>query len=236
MDSGLLAQHRKHFVLVRYVRARPRLFICLLIGIVAGFLFPHAWHMATRVLLAWNLATILFLVSIGIMMAHAHPDTIRRNAALQDEGKSIMLTSSIIAACASIAAIIVQLGAVKDSTGPLKYMHLGLACSTIVSSWAFVHVSFALHYAHEYFDEWRVNKSSESTNRGGLGIPGLNDLPDYIDFLYFSFVIGVASATADINITSRPIRRTALVHCVVAFFFNMAILGLTINIAAGLLS
>jgi uncharacterized membrane protein len=187
------------------------------------------------VLLAWNLATILFLVSIGFMMARAHPDTIRRNSALQDEGKGIMLVSAIVAALASIAAIIVQLGAVKDATGLLKYMHLGLACSTIASSWAFVHVNFAVHYAHEYFDEWRVHKGSEPNKRGGLGIPGLEDLPDYIDFLYFSFVIGVASATADINITSRTIRRAALVHCIVAFFFNLAILGLTINIVAGLM-
>ncbi|RFB78572.1 DUF1345 domain-containing protein [Methylovirgula sp. 4M-Z18] len=235
MDSGVLAQHRRHFVLVRYVRARPRLFVCLLIGLVAGFLFPSHWHLATRVLLAWNLATILFLISIGSMMAHARPETIRRNAALQDEGKGVILASAIVAATASIAAIIVQLGAVKDATGLVKYMHLGLACSTILSSWAFVHVIFALHYAHEYFDEWRKEKNTDPKKRG-LGIPGLDDVPDYMDFLYFAFVIGVASATADINITSRTIRRVALVHCVVAFFFNMAILGLTINIAAGLLS
>lgn len=235
MNSISLERHRKSWLPVRYVRARPRLFLCAALGIAAGLALPHMWQLHTRLLLAWNVGTLAFLLSIGIMMSRASHTTIKRNAALQDEGQFLILSLASLAAVASIAAIVVQLGGVKDSVGAIKMLHLGLAGVTIVSAWSFMHVMFALHYAHEFFDEWRAHPGKDLQLRGGLEIPGSDEYPDYLDFLYFSFVIGVASATADINIAARPIRRIALVHSVLAFFFNMAILGLTINIAAGLI-
>jgi uncharacterized membrane protein len=94
--------------------------------------------------------------------------------------------------------------------------------------------TYALHYAHEYFDEYFTEPGKPAAERGGLVFPGTGN-PGYFDFLYFSYVIGVASQTADVNITSPAMRRVALVHCVLAFFFNSAVLALTINIAAGLI-
>jgi uncharacterized membrane protein len=235
MDSVSLEQHRKRWLPVRYIRARPRLFLCAALGLAVGVSLPQTWQLHTRLLVAWDVGTLAFLVSIGTMMSRASHLTIKRNAALQDEGQFLILTLASLAAVASIGAIVAQLGGVKDSVGIVKALHLGLAGVTIISAWSFMHVMFALHYAHEYFDEWRDHPEKEFQLRGGLDFPGSEDYPDYLDFLYFSFVIGVASATADINIAARSIRRVALVHCVLAFFFNMAILGLTINIAAGLI-
>jgi uncharacterized membrane protein len=235
MDSSALDRHRQRWLPIRYVRARPRLFLCAVLGVLVSLVMPEVWRPTTRALVAWNAATIAFLCSIIVMMLRATHTTIRRNAALQDEGQFLILSLVILAAVASIGAIVAELGSVKDVTGIVKGLHLGLAFLTIVSAWSFVHVMFALHYAHEYYDEWRSHPEAKPQMRGGLDIPGSDDCPDYLDFLYFSFVIGVASATADINIASRSIRRVALVHCVLAFFFNLAILGLTINIAAGLI-
>lgn len=235
MDSSALDRHRQRWLPVRYVRARPRLFLCAALAVLVGLLLPETWRPTTRALMAWNAGTIAFLCSIIVMMLRATHTTIRRNAALQDEGQFLILSLAILAAIASIGAIVAELGSVKDAVGIVKGFHLGLAFLTIVSAWGFVHVMFALHYAHEYFDEWRTHPDAKPQMRGGLDIPGNEDCPDYLDFLYFSFVIGVATATADINIASRSIRRAALVHCILAFFFNLAILGLTINIAAGLI-
>jgi uncharacterized membrane protein len=115
-----------------------------------------------------------------------------------------------------------------------KGLHMGLAAATIVSAWFFIHLTYAFHYAHEYFDEYLTEPDRPAAERGGLAFPGTED-PDYYDFFYFSYVIGVACQTADVNISSQAMRRVALVHCVLAFFFNSAVLALTINIAAGLI-
>ncbi|MDR3448244.1 MAG: DUF1345 domain-containing protein, partial [Alphaproteobacteria bacterium] len=115
-----------------------------------------------------------------------------------------------------------------------KNWHMALAGATIISAWVFIHLTFALHYAHEYFDETKNEVGETYKLRGGIVFPGTQD-PDYWDFMYFSFIIGVASQTADVSISSKAIRRTSLVHSVLAFFFNSAILALTINIAAGLI-
>jgi uncharacterized membrane protein len=93
---------------------------------------------------------------------------------------------------------------------------------------------FALHYAHDYFAATDTMDDGPDSLRGGLSFPQTEN-PDYYDFLYFAYVIGVASQTADVSITSKAMRKTALVHCILAFFFNSAVLALTINIAAGLI-
>ncbi len=139
-----------------------------------------------------------------------------------------------LATLAAIAAIVAELAIVKELSGSFKGLHIGLAAATIVSAWLFIHLTYALHYAHEFFDEYFVEPGRPAAERGGLAFPG-TDHPDYFDFLYFSYVIGVACQTADVNITSPAMRRVALVHCVLAFFFNSAVLALTINIAAGLI-
>jgi uncharacterized membrane protein len=110
----------------------------------------------------------------------------------------------------------------------LRYAHIGLAAMTLVSSWAFTQLMFAQHYAHDYY-------AAEAKGcDGGLEFPGRH-APDYGDFIYFACVIGTSGQTADVSFTSRSMRRTGGVHCVLAFFFNTTLLALTINIASGLL-
>jgi len=132
-----------------------------------------------------------------------------------------------------MGAIIAELGQSKTMVGDEKNPHIALAVETVFSSWAFMHLIFAFHYAHEYYtEEEAAPHMAHVEMRGGLRFPN-TPVPQYIDFLYFSYVIGVACATADVNITGTSVRRLALVHCILAFFYNNAVLAMSINIGAG---
>jgi uncharacterized membrane protein len=218
---------------LRVIQARPRLFICIAIGIVVALIQPHDWRLATRLLVAWNGAIILYLILGARMMMQADKLSIRRRAQLTDDGKYAFLALSIIAAIASFAAIVLELTGVKDLAGSDKAAPIALVVITIVSSWFFVHLTFTLHYAHEFFAH-ELRTPDPTDVRGGLIFPGTKD-PHYIDFLYFSYIIGVASQTADVATSSKTMRALALVHGILSFFFNTTILALTINIAASLL-
>jgi uncharacterized membrane protein len=219
---------------LRVVRGHPRLFAGAAVSLLAGVLLPSSLHLSARLLIAWNAGTWFYFITTGIMIARASPQSMRRRARMSDEGRFFILVLTSLAALAAIAAIVAQLAAVKDLSGTIKGLHIGLAAATIVSAWFFIHLTYALHYAHEYFDEYFAEPGGPAAASGGLVFPG-NETPDYYDFLYFSYVIGVASQTADVAISSPAMRRVALVHCVLAFFFNSAVLALTINIAAGLI-
>ena len=121
----------------------------------------------------------------------------------------------------ALAAIVAELSS-SGATGR-RPAHIVLATLTILLSWAFIHAIFALHYAHEFYDE---------TDGGGLAFPGGDPAPDYWDFVYFSFVIGMTSQVSDVAVTSRPLRRLVGLHGVVSFIFNVTLLALMVNIAA----
>jgi uncharacterized membrane protein len=218
----------------RSARARPRLVIGVLLAVLVGVLTPGDWRVATRALVAWNTGIIVYLIIIGWMIARSNEKTIRARAALEDEQQWVILLLGIMVACASVVAIFAQLGAVKDMTGWEKGLHVGLAGLTILTSWLFIHMLFALHYAHEYYAPTPDPEDDPDATRAGLNFPGERP-PAYGDFLYYSYVIGVASQTADVETVSRAMRRTSLTQGVVSFFFNTVVLALTINIAAGLI-
>ncbi len=220
--------------LKRNVFARMHLLICIAIGFAAIMVQPASWHMTTRLLIGWNVGIWIYIGWAALTFSRANVASIRDRAEKADESRFVVLTVAILAATASLVAIVAQLGMVKQLDGELKALHLGLAILTIFSSWTFIHLMFAQHYAHEFFVERKSERKLPADQRGGLDIPGC-DQPEFGDFLYFSFVIGVACATADIDITSKTMRRVAMIHCVLSFFFNTTILALTINIGAGLI-
>lgn len=220
--------------ILRHIVGRPRLIACSFACLVSYAVFPGEWHQSTRMLMAWNLGIISYIATSFWVMSRATAASIRRRAIMIDESRFVVLTVCILAAVASIVAIVMQLAITKDMHGTLRFLHLGLAALTIVSSWTFTHVMFAQHYAHEYFVERSSELQIAPEFRGGISFPGGGE-PNYSDFLYFTFVIAVASQTADVAVCSRPMRKVALVHCVLSFFFNTTVLALTINIAAGLI-
>lgn len=219
---------------LRVLRGRWRLFGCMALGCLVGLLTPDLLRATTRALIGWNVGVWTYLV-FAMTFVGANAERIRRRAVLQDEGRFFILGLTTLAAVASIAAIVIELGAGKDLHGLPRTLHIGLAIATIASAWFFVHLMFAMHYAHEYFIERDHEKLLLADQRGGIRFPG-DDNPDFGDFLYFSFIIGVASQTADVSITSKEMRRISLVHSIIAFFFNTAIVALSINIASSLVS
>jgi uncharacterized membrane protein len=157
-----------------------------------------------------------------MMLSSGGQKHIRRNAALQDDGSFIILLVAALGAFASIAAIVFELG-----EGHRTGWELTLAIVTIASSWAAVHTTFSLHYAHQFY---------RGAKPGGLAFPSGDDdtkeQPDYWDFVYFSFVIGMTAQVSDVGITVKSIRRTATAHGIVSFIFNTALVALMVNIAA----
>ena len=129
----------------------------------------------------------------------------------------------IVAAIASLYAVIVLLDS-TDKNGPEWPQNRLLAISAIASAWLLVHTVFTLRYAHLYYG----NDIKQRRNRGGLDFPNDSE-PDYLDFAYFSFVIGMTSQVSDVSISSKPMRRTALVHGVLSFGFNAIIIALTVG-------
>jgi len=164
---------------------------------------------------------VLYLGLAAHVMSRSDVATIRERAAREDEGQVALLVLTVAAALASLGAIVAELG--SSSGTARRPPHILLATLTILLSWAFIHAIFALHYAHEFYDE---------TTGGGMAFPGGEAEPDYWDFVYFSFVIGMTSQVSDVAVTSKRIRRTVAAHGVVSFVFNAALLALTVNIAA----
>jgi uncharacterized membrane protein len=216
-----LARFRRWPRPLRFVYARARTFIALACGLAAGVLLPDVLPLVTRLLMAWDVFATLYLVLVYATVLRSPIARIRHLAALQDDGRFLILIVTAIGAFASIAAIVFELGQPHRSG-----WGVALAIATIALSWIVVHTTFALHYAHDYYSE---------TRGGGLAFPG-DDKPDYWDFVYFSFVIGMTAQVSDVGITSKMIRRTATAHGIVSFVFNTALLALTINIAASLIS
>jgi len=206
---------------LRLVRARPRLATAAAVATAVIAALPSDWRLPTRLLVGWDAGVALYLVLVYSLMARSSIEHIRRNAARHDEGRVAILVLTVTAALASLGAILAELG---SGQGPRSALQLALAAATIVLSWGFIHTMFALHYAHDYYGEHGAGK-------GGLVFPG-EQIPDYWDFVYFAFVIGMTSQVSDVAVASRPIRRTVNAHGVVSFFFNTALLALSVNLAA----
>jgi uncharacterized membrane protein len=219
-EDPYLTRFRKMSKPVRVVYARPRTFISIAIGIVAFFLLPNSLRLVTRLLVSWDILVAFYLVLVYTLVFRSGLAHIRRNAILQDDGRFLILMVTAVGAFASIAAIIFELDGTHRGTP-----ELALATVTIALSWAAVHTTFALHYAHEFY---------RGAKPGGLQFPSgdQHEDADYWDFVYFSFVIGMTAQVSDVGITDKTIRRTATAHGVISFIFNTALLALMVNIAA----
>ena len=200
---------------------------------------PATFEITTRTLIAWNLAIAAYLVLVALMMRRSTRETMRQRARSLDEGRHTVLVLAVVAALAGLLTVVLELHNLKDAPTGVIALHIGLSIATILTAWSFVHVIFAEHYAHAFYNlgddfDSDGDDSTEDQKRKGLHFPG-QPWPDYLDFLYFSFTIGVANQTADTEVVSRGMRMLVLIHSIISYFFNTIILALTINIAAGML-
>jgi len=210
----------------RFVMGRRRLLMSSVAGVILLVLLPDRYRLATRFILAWDLTALLYITTIMVMIWRSTVEDCHDLAALNDVGDWTILILVIAAAVMSFICIAVELPLLKS---PQHSLALGVFITgmTVILSWTFTHTVFTLHYANVYY---RPGEDGP----GGLKFPGHRE-PDYRDFLYYSFVIGCASQTGDVATVSHAMRRLTLVHGIVAFAFNTAILALMINVGASLI-
>ena len=223
----------------RVVDVRWRLALGLMVGVSAALLAPALVGTLARFVIGWVgfAATNLVLIMLG--MWQADTDDIRRVAASEDLPRTQAFVLVIGAALASLGAVIGLMGSVKSLSKDLRVLHVGLSIAAVVLAWTLVHLVFTLRYAHAYYD------TDEDTGQdtGGLVFPddqgkdaGPKLTPNYVDFAYFSFIIGMTAQTADIGIGSRELRRVSLLHSLISFVFNTVIVALTIGTIGGMLN
>jgi uncharacterized membrane protein len=215
--------------ITRHLRAQIRFLIALVVG-VAVFLFVPIDDLVPRILAGWNAGGWLYLILVGIKMARAEIEGIKRQSTLERESRLVVLVVVIFGSIFTILALFAQLMAIKSEHGMDRTLSISLSVSTIFLSWMLIHTVFALYYAHEFHAEGRAGSGGQG---GGLKFPD-DSTPDYLDFLYFSFVVGTTAQTSDVDVCSRDLRRVVMLHGILSFFFNTAVIALAVNLAAQL--
>jgi uncharacterized membrane protein len=210
----------------RHILARPRLLVSISVGIAAALAIPDQTP-THRAVVGWDCAIATFLGLIVVMAARADPVSMRRRAALEYQGGWAFLALMATAAFFSMFAILDLMREAKAIGGATMVRQAILGGVTILLSWLFAHTVFAVHYAHEHF------KDLIESRVPGLAFPGESGDPDYGDFLYFSFVIGMTAQVSDVQVLTRRCRRLVLAHSILSFLFNTAVLALSINLLAG---
>ncbi|WP_036627091.1 DUF1345 domain-containing protein [Pantoea sp. AS-PWVM4] len=212
-----------------HLRTRLRFLVSIAAGILCFFLLPAQLGYLQRLLIGWNILAWLYLILVWLRMLRTDVKDIPQIARQQDESATLVLSLVTLGCLVSLMAILIELPSLKHLTGTPRVLHLLLTASTLVVSWALLPTSFALHYAHHHY----LHRSHKVTP---MIFPEKPDNPGYWDFLYFSFTIAVAAQTADVATGTTDIRQIALLQSVISFVFNLAILGLSVNVGAGLLS
>ena len=207
-----------------------RLVTAGVLGFAAYSLIPHDRPSIIRATWGWDFAVLVLVGWILAMMATSTRDHMRRRAARQDLGRWVILLAIIAGALVSMFALAYIQKTFKAAPDGDPVLYLVTIVGTIVLSWLLVHTVFALHYAHGYYGPSKDEDDADGLV-GGLEFPSENQ-PDYWDFMYFSYVVGMTCQVSDVQVSGRDLRRMALIHGVVAFFFNTIILALTINIVA----
>lgn len=213
---------RRGWRLWHSLRARPRLSVSAMIFVLVGVLLSASgMPVAPALLLGFDVGAAVFLGGMWRLFDRATPASMRKHARLQDAGRWGILWSAIGVTGVVMMALGTELRAAK-SGGLLILTVAGLS---IVLAWLFINVMFAQHYAHGFYGDY-------GSQHQGLDFPGKQE-PDYWDFAYFSIVVGMTFQVSDVQITSRTLRRMVLLHSVIAFFFNVFIIAVTVNIVAG---
>ena len=220
--------HQQPNFLLRFIRSRPFLLGALVLGIAVGMFVPERYNDLRRALIGWNSGVWAYLLAMAWTMFRADHSRVRAIAEKQDESGGAVLGAVIVGAILSVYAIVTELANMKEASEHMKALHYGFTALTVIGSWLLVGVMYCLHYAHIYYT---ANKHTLP-----LEFPDQHTQPNYWDFLYFSFTLSVAVQTSDVTVKTRAMRKLVLGHCVLAFFFNLVILGLSVNIAASLVN
>lgn len=208
-----------------HLRHHTRFYLTGLLGFGAWLLSP-ALNPALRLTVAGDVFFASYLLATGIQIARATTSSMRRRAAYEDEGIVVIFLITIAAIVVCELAIFDLIHS-EDIPGRLR---LGLAVVTVLLAWTTMHTIAAVRYAHVYYAPAR-DPHDEDGDAGGLSFPG-TPAPDFSDFIYYAFVVGMTAQVSDVQVTSRRMRRLTLGHGVLSFLFNTVLLALAVNIAA----
>ena len=189
--------------------------------------------MPAAALIVWISFALSIIILDWVIILKAHPMEIRRIAKLQDSSRALIFVFVIVASLASLGAMIFLLKGTKGQSDAIKSGHILLSMASVIVSWWLVHTLFTMRYAHMYYDT-DTDDDGKTKPYGGLEFPNETQ-PDYLDFVYFSFVIGMTFQVSDVEISNRGIRRSAWLHGLISFAFNTAIVALSINIISSLI-
>lgn len=206
-----------------YLSASHRLLIIVIAGAVAFFTLSLIPSAMVRIALSWIVATSLYVLSTFLMMHFSTKENIAHLSEKEDEGAIFILFTTLLGSITSLVVIMMIMIDVKSLMINNTILEIGLVLLTYISSWFLIHTAFALHYAHAYYQDY------EKTKQPPLLFPSTLN-PNYVDFLYFSMVLGMTCQTADVNIASTRMRYLAMIQGLTAFVFNTTLLVLTINL------
>ena len=212
------------------IRAIYKLLICLSIATVSYvLLLPVRMEPFTRTMVAWDIFSLCEIVISLAIFSAVCPQQLRILASREDASRPVVFPIVITAIVGSLGGVLLLL---KNQNAWLlsEGLETAIYIAGVTFSWILLHIIFTSRYAHLYYGD-HAKKKGEMAK--GLEIPG-NEAPDYLDFAYFSFVIGMTFQVSDVQISSRQIRRVVLIHGVLSFLFNTVIVALTINVVVNL--
>ena len=213
--------------------ARHRLVISLLIATAVWCGLRGRVQPSTQSIATWDVFALCVLGLAWLTIITTPPEKLRARAQRQDVSHIVIFVFVVVAACAGLFAVgFLFLNKSVAAQSPHFFVHLLMSLVAIICSWALVHTVFGLRYAHTYYGD-PDGPTGPKPHAGGLEFPGDRE-PDYMDFAYFSFVIGMTFQVSDVVITSRDFRKLVLVHGMLSFGFNTVILALTINTVSAL--
>ncbi len=205
------------------VVAPPR-FLLFLLVVLAATPAGIAWlGWREGAMAGFDVAALLFL-GVCWPLIHSRADAMRASASRNDANRALLLVVSAVV----VLAVLVSIASELSGKGAPKSFAILLIVATLALAWLFSNITYALHYAHIYYGD----ADGGGGDRGGLDFPK-TDEPDYWDFIYFAFCLGMCFQTSDVDMTDGRMRRVATAHCLLAFVFNLGVLAFTINVLGG---
>ncbi|WP_183558062.1 DUF1345 domain-containing protein [Mucilaginibacter sp. SP1R1] len=215
--------------------AHYRLLISLGVAAITLFFVWGRFSPPAAILVTWLACGMTIILMDWIIILSSHPIEVRRIAKIEDSSRTLIFLFVIVASLVSMLAIFFLLKSSKHLSAEAVTGHVLLGMASVIISWVLVHTIFTLRYAHMYYAT-DTDGDNKKKPIGGLEFPGDEKDPDYLDFVYFSFVVGMTFQVSDVEISSRQIRRLCWIHGMISFAFNTAIVALSINVISGLVA
>lgn len=226
--SDLPGEDKKGNIFMRF-RPLHRLMIAFLFVLITFLLVRKIiYDPLVMTMVLWDVFCLSILTTAWIFFYSCPPAKIRQIASREDGSR--LFVFFVVVICSLASMIIVSLLLFSKDSSPNKALYLIVTIAGMLLSWVMVHTTFCFHYAYMYYGD---NDQMPELHAEGLQFPEEKS-PDYIDFAYFAFIIGMTFQVSDVVITSREIRRTALAHSLLAFALNTFVIALTVNLIAGL--